>query len=256
VLLGSTVARILFGDSDPIGTVIRLKKVPHTVIGVLEPKGTSNTGRDQDDVVIVPLRTARSRLLGVNSVNPERIDTILVKVEEGWSLEQAEADIRALFRERPRLAATLDDDITIKNMAEVLRIKESSAGALAMLVAAIASVSLIVGGIGIMNIMLVSVVERTREIGIRMAVGARRGDILSQFLVEAITLSAIGGVIGIVLGIAASAAIATFAEWPFIFSLQAVLLAVGFSVTVGVVFGFYPARRASLLDPIEALRHE
>jgi ABC-type antimicrobial peptide transport system permease subunit len=226
------------------------------VIGVLEPKGTSNTGRDQDDVVVVPLRTARSRLLGVNSVNPERIDTILVKVDEGWSLRQAEADIRALFRDRPRLAAILDDDITIKNMAEVLRIKESSAGALALLVAAIASISLIVGGIGIMNIMLVSVVERTREIGIRMAVGARRGDILSQFLVEAITLSGIGGVIGIALGSAASAAIATFAQWPFIFSLQAVLLAVGFSVTVGVVFGFYPARRASLLDPIEALRHE
>ena len=154
------------------------------------------------------------------------------------------------------MAATLNDDITIKNMAEVLRIKESSAGALALLVAAIASISLIVGGIGIMNIMLVSVVERTREIGIRMAVGARRGDILSQFLVEAVTLSGIGGLIGIGLGIAASAAIATFAEWPFIFSLQAVLLAVGFSVTVGVVFGFYPARRASLLDPIEALRHE
>jgi putative ABC transport system permease protein len=256
VLLGSTVAHILFGDMDPIGAVVRLKKVPHTVIGVLEPKGTSNTGRDQDDVVVVPLRTARSRLLGVNSVNPERIDTILVKVDEGWSLRQAEADIRALFRERPRLAATLDDDITIKNMAEVLRIKESSAGALAMLVAAIASISLIVGGIGIMNIMLVSVVERTREIGIRMAVGARRGDILSQFLVEAITLAGIGGVIGIALGIASSATIATLAEWPFIFSLQAVLLAVGFSVTVGVVFGFYPARRASLLDPIEALRHE
>jgi putative ABC transport system permease protein len=256
VLLGSTVARILFGDTDPIGAVVRLKKVPHTVIGVLDQKGTSNTGRDQDDVVVVPLRTARSRLLGVNSVNPDRVDTILVKVDEGWSLRQAEADIRALFRERPRLAATLDDDITIKNMAEVLRIKESSAGALAMLVAAIASISLIVGGIGIMNIMLVSVVERTREIGIRMAVGARRGDILSQFLVEAITLSGIGGMIGIGLGITASVAIATFAEWPFIFSPQAVLLAVGFSVTVGVVFGFYPARRASLLDPIEALRHE
>jgi ABC-type antimicrobial peptide transport system permease subunit len=256
VLLGSTVARILFGDADPIGAVIRLKKVPHTVIGVLEPKGTSNTGRDQDDVVVVPLRTAKSRLLGMNSVNPERIDTILVKVDEGWSLRQVEADIRALFQERPRLAATLNDDITIKNMAEVLRIKESSAGALALLVAAIASISLIVGGIGIMNIMLVSVVERTREIGIRMAVGARRGDILSQFLVEAVTLSVIGGLIGIGLGIAASAAIAMFAQWPFIFSLQAVLLAVGFSVTVGVVFGFYPARRASLLDPIEALRHE
>ena len=256
VLLGATVARVMFSDRDPVGAVIRLKKVPHTVIGVLAPKGTSNTGRDQDDLVVVPLKTARGRLLGTNPVNPERIDTILVKVDQGWSLQQAEAEVRALVRERPRLAATLDDDITIKNMAEVLRIKESSAGALALLVAAIASVSLIVGGIGIMNIMLVSVVERTREIGIRMAVGARRVDILSQFLVEAITLSSIGGVIGIVLGIAASAAIAAFAKWPFIFSLQAVALAVGFSITVGVVFGFYPARRASLLDPIEALRHE
>jgi putative ABC transport system permease protein len=230
--------------------------VPHTVIGVLGQKGTSNTGRDQDDVVVVPLPTARGRLLGTNAVNPERIDTILVKIDEGWTLRQAEADIRALVRERPRLAASLDDDITIKNMAEVLRIKESSAGALALLVAAIASISLIVGGIGIMNIMLVSVVERTREIGIRMAVGARRLDILSQFLVEAITLSSIGGLIGIGLGIAGSATIATIAKWPFIISLQAVALAVGFSVTVGIVFGFYPARRASLLDPIEALRHE
>ena len=256
VLLGATVARVLFGDKNPLGAEVRLSKVPLTVIGVLEPKGTSNTGRDQDDIVIVPLRTARNRLLGVNDVNPDRIDTILVKADEGYDLRRVEQGIRSVLRERPRIAATLNDDITIKNMAEVLRIKESSAGALALLVAAIASISLIVGGIGIMNIMLVSVVERTREIGIRMAVGARRADILAQFLIEAVTLSVIGGSIGIVVGIAASAAVATFAEWPFIFSLQAVVLAVGFSVTVGVVFGFYPARRASLLDPIEALRHE
>ena len=250
------VLRVLFGDANPIGKVVRLKQVPHMVIGILSPKGTSNTGRDQDDIVVVPLKTARSRLLGANAVNPDRIDTILVKVEDTWNLKQAENDIRALIRERPRLAARLDEDINVKNMAEVLKIKESSAGALALLVAAIASVSLIVGGIGIMNIMLVSVVERTREIGIRMAVGARRRDILSQFLVEAVTLSVIGGLIGIGLGVLSSLTIATFAEWPFIFSLQAVLLAVGFSITVGVVFGFYPARRASLLDPIEALRHE
>jgi len=256
VLLGATIARVLFGEANPIGQVVRLKQVPHMVIGVLSPKGTSNTGRDQDDIVVVPLKTARSRLLGANAVNPDRIDTILVKVEEAWNLKQAERDIRALIRERPRLAASLDEDINVKNMAEVLKIKESSAGALALLVAAIASVSLIVGGIGIMNIMLVSVVERTREIGIRMAVGARRRDILSQFLVEAVTLSVIGGLIGIALGVISSLTIATFAEWPFIFSLQAVLLAVGFSITVGVVFGFYPARRASRLDPIEALRHE
>ena len=256
VLLGATIARVLFGEANPIGQVVRLKQVPHMVIGVLSPKGTSNTGRDQDDIVVVPLKTARSRLLGANAVNPDRIDTILVKVEEAWNLKQAERDIRALIRERPRLAASLDEDINVKNMAEVLKIKESSAGALALLVAAIASVSLIVGGIGIMNIMLVSVVERTREIGIRMAVGARRRDILSQFLVEAVTLSVIGGLIGIALGVISSLTIATFAEWPFIFSLQAVLLAVGFSITVGVIFGFYPARRASRLDPIEALRHE
>ncbi|MFO1145783.1 MAG: ABC transporter permease [Rhodospirillales bacterium] len=256
VLLGATIARVLFGEANPIGQVVRLKQVPHMVIGVLSPKGTSNTGRDQDDIVVVPLKTARSRLLGANAVNPDRIDTILVKVEEAWNLKQAERDIRSLIRERPRLAASLDEDINVKNMAEVLKIKESSAGALALLVAAIASVSLIVGGIGIMNIMLVSVVERTREIGIRMAVGARRRDILSQFLVEAVTLSVIGGLIGIALGVISSLTIATFAEWPFIFSLQAVLLAVGFSITVGVVFGFYPARRASRLDPIEALRHE
>ena len=256
VLLGATIARVLFGEANPIGQVVRLKQVPHMVIGVLSPKGTSNTGRDQDDIVVVPLKTARSRLLGANAVNPDRIDTILVKVEEAWNLKQAERDIRSLIRERPRLAASLDEDINVKNMAEVLKIKESSAGALALLVAAIASVSLIVGGIGIMNIMLVSVVERTREIGIRMAVGARRRDILSQFLVEAVTLSVIGGLIGIALGVISSLTIATFAEWPFIFSLQAVLLAVGFSITVGVIFGFYPARRASRLDPIEALRHE
>jgi putative ABC transport system permease protein len=256
VLIGATIARVFFGDQNPMGQVMRLKNVPHTVIGVLSPKGVSNTGRDQDDIVIVPLKTARSRLLGANVVNPDRIDTILVKVEEAWDLGQAEKDIRALLRERPRLAASIDEDVNIKNMAEVLRIKESSAGALAMLVAAIASISLIVGGIGIMNIMLVSVIERTREIGIRMAVGARRRDILSQFLVEAVTLSVIGGLLGIGLGIVSSVAIATIAEWPFIFSLQAVALAVGFSITVGVVFGFYPARRASLLDPIEALRHE
>ena len=256
VLLGATTARVLFGDANPIGQVVRLRQVPLMVIGILSPKGTSNTGRDQDDIVVVPLKTARSRLLGANAVNPDRIDTILVKVEDTWNLKQAENDIRALIRERPRLAARLDEDINVKNMAEVLKIKESSAGALALLVAAIASVSLIVGGIGIMNIMLVSVVERTREIGIRMAVGARRRDILSQFLVEAVTLSVIGGLIGIGLGVLSSLTIATFAEWPFIFSLQAVLLAVGFSITVGVVFGFYPARRASLLDPIEALRHE
>jgi putative ABC transport system permease protein len=256
VLIGATIARVFYGDQNPIGQLMRLKNVPHTVIGVLSPKGFSNSGRDQDDIVIVPLKTARSRLLGSNAVNPDRIDTIMVKVEQAWDLAQAEKDIRALLRERPRLAAIIDEDVNIKNMAEVLRIKESSAGALAMLVAAIASISLVVGGIGIMNIMLVSVIERTREIGIRMAVGARRRDILSQFLVEAVTLSVIGGLIGIGLGIVASIAIATLAEWPFIFSLQAVALAVGFSITVGVVFGFYPARRASLLDPIEALRHE
>jgi putative ABC transport system permease protein len=255
-LLGDTVAQALFGQSNPVGAIVRIQRVPFTVIGLLAPKGQTNTGRDQDDLIVVPLKTARARVLGVNAAAPQRIDSMLVKIADNADTDEAEREVRALLRERHRLQSFQDDDFQIKNLAEVLQIKEASAQALASLVAAVASVSLLVGGIGIMNIMLVSVVERTREIGIRMAIGARRRDILTQFLIEATTLSAIGGGVGLVIGIVAAAVVASIAGWPWIISPLAVVLAVGFSVGVGIIFGFYPARRAAWLDPIEALRHE
>ncbi len=257
VLLGDTVARTLFGDTDPIGEVVRIQRLPFTVIGLLAAKGQTTSGRDQDDLIVAPLKTVRARVLGINPAIPDRIDSILVKAaDETADMNATEQEVRSVLREQHRLLSAQEDDFTIKNLAEILQIKQASAGALASLVAAVASVSLLVGGIGIMNIMLVSVVERTREIGIRMAVGARRRDILAQFLVEAVTLSSIGGGIGVVLGIVGAGVTASLAKWPWIVNPVAVLLAVGFSVTVGVVFGFYPARRAAWLDPIEALRHE
>lgn len=257
VMLGSTVEALLFADgSDPIGASVRLEGVTFIVVGVLADKGQSHTGRDQDDVVVVPLKTANVRLIGINPVNPRRVDTILVKVDEGWDIKNVEKNIRDILSRRPRLATTIDEDVTVKNIAEVLKIKEKSAGALALLVSIIASISLIVGGIGIMNIMLVSVLERTREIGVRMAIGAKRKDIMAQFLVEATTLSAIGGLIGIILGLGGATIVAAVAHWPLIISIEAILLGVTFSAIVGIVFGYYPARRAARLDPIEALRHE
>lgn len=256
VLLGDSVAHALFGDADPVGEVVRIQRLPFTVIGLLESKGQTSSGKDQDDLIIAPLKTVRTRVLGVNAAVPDRIDSILIKADDGADMTAVEQDVRGLLREKHRLAAEQEDDFTVKNLAEVLQIKEASAKALASLVAAVASVSLLVGGIGIMNIMLVSVIERTREIGIRMAVGARRRDILAQFLVEAVTLSFIGGCIGLILGIVGAGITAWIAKWPWIISPLAILLAVGFSVSVGVLFGFYPARRAAWLDPIEALRHE
>ncbi|MBK8176502.1 MAG: ABC transporter permease [Rhodospirillales bacterium] len=255
-LIGKTVARALFGEIDPVGAAIRIQRVPFTVVGVLAAKGQTTSGKDQDDVIIAPLKTVKARVLGVNPAAPQRVDSMLVKVSEGADLSVTEEEVRGLLRERHRLQTFQEDDFSIKNLAEVLQIKQASAQALASLVAAVASVSLLVGGIGIMNIMLVSVIERTREIGIRMAVGARRRDILAQFLVEAVSVSAIGGGVGLIIGIVAAGVVASIAGWPWIISPVAVLLAVGFSVGVGVVFGFYPARRAAWLDPIEALRHE
>jgi putative ABC transport system permease protein len=256
VMLGGTVANLLFPDSDPIGSTVRLKGATFIVIGVLAPKGQSHTGRDQDDVVVVPLKTANTRLIGVNPINAKRIDTILVKVDEGWDIKNVEKDIREILSRRPRIASTINEDITVKNITEVVKIKENSAKSLAFLMSIIASVSLIVGGIGIMNIMLVSVLERTREIGIRMAIGAKRKDILTQFLVEATTLSGIGGLLGVLLGLSGAAIAAAFADWPLIISIEAIIIGASFSGIVGVVFGYYPARRAARLDPIEALRHE
>ena len=256
VLLGQTVAENLFGSGDAIGQVVRVRQVPLTVIGVLDRKGQSSWGQDQDDVVVIPLTTANKRVLGPTQPLATSVSAISVRVRDGENMKAAEEEIKQLLRQRHKLQGYQEDDFYIRNLSEMLQAEEESSRVLTMLLAAIASVSLLVGGIGIMNIMLVSVTERTREIGLRMAVGARGRDILVQFLVEAVTLSLIGGVIGIGLGLGGSYAIAYFAEWRTLLNAEAVLLAFGFSAAVGVFFGFYPARKAAQLNPIEALRYE
>ena len=255
-LLGQTTATNLFGEADPLGQIIRIKKVPFTVIGVLDRKGQNSWGQDQDDVVVIPLTTAKKKVLGVSQANARSVGAISVKIRPGEDMVEAENQMRALLRQRHRLQPYQDDDFTIRNLSEILQTQEESSKVMTYLLAAIASVSLLVGGIGIMNIMLVSVTERTREIGLRMAVGARGKDILLQFLVEAVTLSLIGGVIGIAIGLGGSQAISQFAEWRTQVPAEAILMAFGFAAAVGVFFGFYPARKAARLDPIEALRYE
>jgi putative ABC transport system permease protein len=255
-LLGQTVTFNLFADSDPVGQVIRIKNVPFTIVGVLDRKGQTTYGQDQDDTVVIPLSTAKKKVIGVSQANAKSVGSISVKVREARMMTAAEDEIRGLLRQRHRLQTYQDDDFWIRNLAEVLESQEASSRVLTILLAAIASVSLLVGGIGIMNIMLVSVTERTREIGLRMAVGARGRDILTQFLVEAVTLSLIGGAIGIAFGLVGTYAIAHFAEWRTLIDPRAILVAFGFSAAVGIFFGFYPARKAAGLDPIEALRYE
>ncbi len=256
-LIGQTVARQLFGGADPLGQVIRVRRVPFTVIGVLEGKGQSMMGTDQDDLVLMPISTARKRVLGASNLAKQRsVGTIWVKVAEGYDMKTAEEQVRALLRQRHRLQPGQDDDFSLRNLEEVAATQEASSRVLALLLAAVASVSLVVGGIGIMNIMLVSVTERTREIGLRMAVGARTRDILGQFLVEAVTLSLIGGLAGVTIGIGAAVAIAEIAGWRIMLSPESVLLAVAFAFAIGVFFGFYPARKAARLNPVEALRFE
>ncbi|HMB85663.1 MAG TPA: ABC transporter permease [Methylomirabilota bacterium] len=255
-LVGLTVAGNLFGDSDPLGQVIRIKNVPFTVIGLLERKGQTTFGQDQDDTVLIPLSTAKKKVLGASQANARSVGSIAVKVREARAMPEAEQEIRGLLRQRHRLQAFQDDDFNIRNLTEVLQSQEASSRVLTLLLAAIASVSLLVGGIGIMNIMLVSVTERTREIGLRMAVGARGRDILLQFLAEAVTLSLIGGAIGIAMGLAGSYSIAYFAQWRTLVSTEAVFVAFAFAAAVGVFFGFYPARKAAALNPIDALRYE
>ena len=256
VLIGQTVARTLFGESDPVGETIRIRNVPHQVVGLLDRKGQSMIGQDQDDVVLIPISTAHKRVLGGQQVRARNVGTITVKVRQGADVASAEQQMRDLLRQRHKLQPNQEDDFFVRNLSEVLSAQEASSKVLAILLAAIASVSLVVGGIGIMNIMLVSVTERTREIGLRMAVGAKARDILTQFLVEAVTLSLIGGLVGIVLGAIASIAVGRFAGWRTEMGVGAVLLAFGFAAAVGVFFGFYPARKASKLVPIDALRHE
>lgn len=256
IILGQTVAEELFGDEDPINQSVRVKNIPFTVIGVLSRKGQSMMGTDQDDTAVIPISTHRNRLFGNQQGKLRRVNVIQVKVWEGANMKDAEEHIRDLMRQRQRTQPGQDDQFTLRNLTEILQAHEASSQVMTLLLASVASVSLLVGGIGIMNIMLVSVTERTKEIGLRMAIGARAKDILTQFLVEAITLSLIGGFIGIVVGAAGSALIAHFAGWATKLSVGSIVLAVGFSAAIGIFFGFYPAHKASKLLPIEALRYE
>lgn len=255
-LIGKTVARELFGDNDPMDQVVRVKNVPVTIVGVLAPKGQNMTGNDQDDVIMVPLATARNRIVGADQGKAKQVGMVQIKVFDGENMGEVEDKIRALLRQRLKTADGQPDPITVRNLTEMLQAQEESSRVMSMLLAAVASVSLLVGGIGIMNIMLVSVTERTREIGLRMAVGARGRDILTQFLVEAVTLSLVGGLIGVLLGVGGSWMIANLAGWQTQLSTLSIVLAVSFSAVIGIFFGFYPARKAALLLPIQALRHE
>src|SRR5262244_3121372 len=256
VLIGQTASVNLFGDADPVGQTIRIRNVPFTIVGVLDRKGQTTGGTDQDDVILLPVSTAKKKILGVSKSSPRSVHAIAVKIRAGEDMDEAETQLRTLLRQRHRIKPGQDDDFWLRNLADVLQTQEESSRVMTYLLAAIALVSLMVGGIGIMNIMLVSVTERTREIGLRMAVGAKGSDILTQFLVEAVTLSLIGGLIGVGLGVAGSHAISYFAEWRTVIAPDAIVLAFGFAGAVGVFFGFYPARKAARLDPIEALRYE
>jgi putative ABC transport system permease protein len=253
-LLGQTVVENLFGDMDPIGHIIRIKKIPFTVVGVLSSKGQSPQGQDQDDTIYVPVTTAQKKLFGTTF--PGMVRIIMVKGKSAETLSAAEKQITQLLRQRHRIGAKQDNDFTVRNLTQFMQTAEQSTKVMALLLGAIASVSLLVGGIGIMNIMLVSVTERTREIGIRMAIGAKTWDIRLQFIIEALILSLIGGVAGIIAGISGSKIITLFAGWSTIVSPFSVFIAFGFSGLVGIFFGFYPAYKASLLDPIDALRYE
>jgi putative ABC transport system permease protein len=255
-LMGRTVAQNLFGGADPVGQTIRIKNVPFLVDGVLSAKGQAPTGQDQDDLILVPISTAKRNVTGVSQANAGAVGSIMVQATGPGAIDQAQSEVEALLRQRHRLQPDQDDDFTIRNLSEVFAAEESAAQAMSILLGAIASVSLIVGGIGIMNIMLVSVTERTREIGLRLAVGAKTKDILSQFLVEAVTLSVLGGAIGIIVGVGTSALISHFAKWSILVSPTAITMAFCFSALVGIFFGYYPARKAAVLDPIDALRAE
>jgi len=250
-ILGATVRKELYGGQDPIGTMIRLQKLSCQVIGLLSAKGQSTMGSDQDDLVLMPLRAFQRRIAGNQDVS-----IIQVSVRDGVSTEKAQSDIERLMRERRHISASEDDDFTTIDMKEIAQMLTGTTRILTTLLGAVAAVSLLVGGIGIMNIMLVSVTERTREIGIRLAIGALEREVLTQFLVEAVVLSSFGGILGILLALAGSLGLASLLNVPFVLNIGIMVIAFFFSAAVGVIFGFFPARKAALLDPIEALRHE
>lgn len=250
-LLGNTVKTELFGEADPVGATIRLNKLSCEVIGVLEAKGQSGFGQDQDDLVVIPLRTLQRRMAGNSDVG-----AILVSARDGVSTEKVQRDLETLLNERRKIGPGEEPDFNVRDLKEVASTFTSSTRVLTALLGAVAAVSLIVGGVGIMNIMLVSVTERTREIGTRLAVGAMARDVLLQFLIEAVTLAALGGFIGIVLGLSAGALATSAFRVPFVLNPSIVVISFVFSAAVGIVFGYFPAQRAAQLDPIEALRHE
>jgi putative ABC transport system permease protein len=255
-VLGSSVARELFGDSAAVSESLRIAGAPFEVIGLMETRGQAGGFRDQDDIVLIPLSTARGRLVGQNVTVPNQAGSILVKVADDADLARAEEDIVDLLRQRRGIRAGDQDDFRVRNVAEIVQARTAAQQTLTWLLAATAAISLVVGGIGIMNIMLVSVTERTREIGLRMAVGARRRDILAQFLTEAIVLCLTGGLIGLVLGIGTAYAIASLVGWPVLVSGTIIAVGIGASAAVGMLFGYVPARQAARLDPIDALRYE
>ena len=255
-LVGKTIIENVFEGVDPVGEIIRVKRIPFTIIGTLAPKGETPMGTDQDDTVIVPLSTAKKRLLGGRRLSGKLVRTIWVKSYTAGGVDESVRAMTELLRQRHRIQPGQPDDFYVRNLSQILQARADSSRVMTLLLAAVASVSLIVGGIGIMNIMLVSVTERTREIGLRMAVGAKGIDILLQFLIEAVTLSLIGGIIGVILGLMGSVGIAEIGGWPAIIQIESVFLAFGFAATVGIFFGFYPAKKAAMLDPIEALRYE
>jgi putative ABC transport system permease protein len=257
-ILGTTVVSKLYpGEQiDPTGQVIRIKNVPFTIVGVAESKGQNSFGRDQDDVMFLPISAARGRIVGRSQVVTDQIQQIYVKFDNDVNLGEAQEQIESVLRQRRRIQPGAEDDFNVRNLAEFMRARTQALSTMSWLLGATSAISLIVGGIGIMNIMLVSVTERTREIGLRMAVGGRRRDILLQFLVEAVTLCLVGGIIGIVLGIGAAAVVAVSAQWPILISPDAVMMALAAAGLTGILFGFFPARRAAHLNPIDALRSE
>jgi putative ABC transport system permease protein len=251
VVIGQTVAHQLFGNDDPLDAVIRIRNIPFRVVGVLGAKGQTGQGQDQDDTVMIPYTTMQKRLMRITYVQ-----SIVVRAVSAESVAEAQDQITLLLRQRHRISEGREDDFTVRNLSDIAEAAQSTARVMAVLLGSVAGISLLVGGIGIMNIMLVSVTERTREIGIRMAVGARSKDIMLQFLVEAVVMAATGGIIGILLGIGSSQVLKTWAQWPTLIDPAVVAVAFLFSGAVGVFFGFYPARKAAGLDPIDALRYE